>query len=70
MNIKLKACLFNLLYYGSGVAQRLCNGLPREGPLIDSRWERCKNRASGVPCLNGLAVEGTLNTTNQPTNHY
>ena len=25
---------------------RLCNGLPRNGPGFDSRWERCKNRAS------------------------
>ena len=24
----------------------------------------------GVPSLNDLAVDGTLNTTNQPTNHF
>ena len=29
---------------GGGVAQRLCNGLPRDGPGFDSRWERCKNQ--------------------------
>ena len=31
---------------GAGVAQRLCNGLPRDDPGFDSQWERCKNRAS------------------------
>ena len=46
------------------------------GPGFDSRSERCIYRASrpsqgtvnGVPSLNDLAVDGTLNTTNQPTN--
>ena len=31
---------------GAGVAQRLCNGLPNDGLWFDSRWARCKNRAS------------------------
>ena len=31
---------------GAGVAQRLYNGLPRNDPGFDSRWGRCKNRAS------------------------
>ena len=31
---------------GAGVVQLLCNGLPRDGPGFDSRWEWCKNRAS------------------------
>ena len=52
---------------GAGVAQQLCNELSRDGPWFDSRWERCKNRASrpsqgtvnGVPSLNDLAVYGT-----------
>ena len=32
----------------AGVAQRLCNGLPRNDPGFDSRWGwgRSKNRAS------------------------
>ena len=30
---------------GAGVAQRLYNGLPRDGPGFDFLWERCKNRA-------------------------
>ena len=29
---------------GAGVAQRLCNALPCDGPGFDSRWEQCKNR--------------------------
>ena len=39
MIIALNSC-------GAGVAQRKCNGLPRDGPGFDSRWEQCKNRAS------------------------
>ena len=31
---------------GAGMAQQLCNGLPHDDPRFDSRWERCKNRAS------------------------
>ena len=58
-----------------GVAQRLRNGLPRDGPGFDFRWVRCKKRASrpslgtvnGVPSLNDLVVDWTLNTTNRPT---
>ena len=30
----------------AGVVQRLCNGLPRNDPGFESRWGRCKNRAS------------------------
>ena len=51
------------------MAQRLCNGLPRNDLGFDSRWGRCTNRASrpmGAPSLNDLAVDGTLNITNQP----
>ena len=33
------------IYSGAGVAQRLCNGLPCDGPGFDSRSERCINRA-------------------------
>ena len=51
---------------GAGVAQRLCNGLPCNDMGFDYRWGRCKNRPSQT--LNDLAVDGTLNTTNQPTN--
>ena len=36
------------------MAQRLCNGLPRDGPGFDSRWERGKNRAS-------RPLQGTVN---------
>ena len=54
------------------MTQRKCNGLPRDGPGFDFRWELCKNRASypsqgavnGGTSLNDLAVDGTLNTTN------
>ena len=49
---------------------QLYNGLPCDGPGFDSRWERCRNRATrpsqetvnGVPFLNDLGVDGTLNT--------
>ena len=65
---------FSICAHGAGVAQRLCNGLSRNDPGLDSLWERCKNRASrpsqgtvnGAPSLNDLTVDGTLNTTNQP----
>ena len=42
----------------SGVAQRLCNGLTRDGPGFDSRWVLCKNRASRPSqwTVNGGAV--------------
>ena len=50
---------------GAGVAQRLCNGLPCNDMGFNYRWGRCKNRPSQT--LNDLAVDGTLNTTNQPT---
>ena len=37
----------NIIFHsGAGVAQRLCNGLPRNDPGLDSRWGWCKNRAS------------------------
>ena len=39
---------------GAGVAQRLCNGLPRDGLGFDSQWEWCKNRAS-------RPLQGTVN---------
>ena len=59
---------------GAVVAQRLCNGLSCSGPRFDSRWERCKSRASrpsqgtvnGVPSVYELAINGTQPT--QPTN--
>ena len=59
----------------AGGAQRLCNGLPRNYSGFDSRWGRCKTELNvlrkgqlmGVPSLNDLNVDGTLNTTNQPT---
>ena len=40
------------------MAQRLCNGLSRDGPGFDSRWERSKNRVSRPSqwTLNGGAV--------------
>ena len=51
-----KACFCNtvimtvlillLLNTIAGVAQRLCNGLPRDGPGFDSRWKRCKKSSS------------------------
>ena len=43
---------------GSGVAQRLCKRLPRNDPGFDSRWGRCKNRASrpSQGTVNGGAV--------------
>ena len=31
---------------GAGMAQWLCNGLPRNDPGFDSQWGWCKNRAS------------------------
>ena len=43
---------------GAGVVQRLCNGLPRDGPGFDFRWERCKNRAS--PPSQGTVNGGTV----------
>ena len=65
---------------GVGVAQWLCNGLQRNDPGFDSRWGRCRNWASspsqgtvnggGATSLNDLVVDGTLNTTNQPTKPY
>ena len=66
---------FPICIYGAGVAQRLYKGLPRDGPGFDYRLGRCKDPAArpsqgtvnGVPSLNDLAVDGTLNTTNQPT---
>ena len=65
-------------FCGAGVAQQLCNGLPRNDPGFGSWWGRCKNQASrplqgtvnGVAVSkNDQAVDGTLNTTNQPTTH-
>ena len=44
---------------GAVVAQWLCNGLPRDRrPGFDSRWERCKIRASSPSqaTVNGGAV--------------
>ena len=43
---------------GAGMAQRLCNGLPRDGPGLNSRLEWCKNRASrpSQGTVNGGAV--------------
>ena len=49
---------------GAGVAQQLCNGLPRYGPGFDSNPSQ--GTVNGVLSLNSLAVDGTLNTTNQP----
>ena len=42
----------------AGAAQRLCNGLPCDGPGFDSRLERCINRASrhSQGTVNGDAV--------------
>ena len=67
-------CIFKS---GAGVVQRLCNGLPRDSPGFDSRWEWSgvktelhilyKGQLIGVPSLNDLAVDWMLNTTNQPT---
>ena len=39
---------------GAGMAQRLCNGLPRNDPGFNSRRGRCKNRAS-------RPLQGTVN---------
>ena len=36
----------SLVLNRAGVAQRLCNGLPRGGHGFDSRWELCKSRVS------------------------
>ena len=46
------------VYIGAGVAQRLCNGLPRNDTEFDSRWRRCKNRGSrpSQVTVNGGAV--------------
>ena len=43
---------------GAGVAQQLCNGLPRDNPGFNSQWEWCKNRAScpSQGTVNGGAV--------------
>ena len=67
-------------FLGAGVAHRLCNGLPRDGPGFNYRLGQYKNRASrlsqgtvnGVSSINDLAVDGTLiiNTTNQQTITY
>ena len=40
--------------FEAGVAPLLCNGLPPDGPGFDSRWERCKYRASRLS-------QGTVN---------
>ena len=55
---------------GAGVAQRLCNGLSPDGPGFGVKPELHvlpKGQLIGVPSINDLAVDGTLNTTNQPT---
>ena len=73
--IVTRVVLYSSFVLPFGVAQPLCNGLPRVCLEFDSRWERCKNRASrpsqgtvnGGAALNDSAVDGTLNTTNQPT---
>ena len=57
------------------MAHRLCDGLPRNDPGLDSRRRRCKNRAprpsqgtvNGAQSLNDHAVDGPLNITNQPS---
>ena len=51
-------CVYIYIKSGACVAQRLCNGLPSDSPGIDSRWERCKNRAScpSQGTVNGGAV--------------
>ena len=55
---------FHILYtriqniHRVGVAQRLCNGLPRNDPGFDSRWGRCKNRASRP--LQGTFIGGAI----------
>ena len=56
---------------GACVAQRLCNGLPRDGPEFDSCWERCPSQGTvnGGDAVNDLAVDGTLNTTNNIVCH-
>ena len=43
---------------GACVAQRWCNGLPRDGPGFDSQWERCIYRASRTSqgTVNGSVV--------------
>ena len=48
----------------------LCNGLPHNDPKFESLWGWCKHRASrpSQGTVNDLAVDGTLNTTNQPNN--
>ena len=61
---------------GAGVAQRLCNGLPRNDPGFDSWWGRCKSRAScpSQGIVNGGGVSKLprgrwdVKPTNQPTN--
>ena len=61
-------------YSGAGVAQRWCNGLPRNDPGFDSRWYGVKTelhilrkgQSMGALSLNDFAVDGMLNTTNQP----
>ena len=47
-----------MCFSGAGVAQQLCNGLPRDGPGFDSRWGWCKNRTSrpSQGTVNGGAV--------------
>ena len=49
---------FLVFFYNCGacVVQRLCNGLPCDGPGFDS-----------LLSLNDHAVDGTLNTNNQPS---
>ena len=53
----------------AGVAQRLCNRLPRSDPGFESRWGRAsrpsQGTVNGALSLNDLVVDGTLNTTNQ-----
>ena len=58
MTERLTLRIYPIAPVGAGVAQGWCNGLPRDGPGFDSRWERCKNRAPRPPqgTVNGGAV--------------
>ena len=61
---------------GAAVAQRVCNGLPRNDPGFDFPLGTVKKKRASrpsqetvnwVPSLDDLAVDGTFNTTNQLT---
>ena len=65
-----------IMYDGAaGVAQRWCNGLPRDGLGFDARWEMCKKRASrpSQGTVKGgavLMISLSMGRKTQPTNQY